>query len=52
MALKRKLIFSVVFIFVAHIACGQVLQVADKKEIGPLVSINMTRRILPLKQLI
>ena len=31
MALKRKLIFSVVFIFVVHIACGQVLQVADKK---------------------
>ena len=31
MALKQKFFFSVVFIFVAHIACGQILQVADKK---------------------
>ena len=31
MTVERKLIFSVVFIFVAHIACGQILQVADKK---------------------
>lgn len=32
MALKRKLIFSVVFIFVVYIAFGQILQVTDKRR--------------------
>lgn len=32
MALKRKLIFSVVFIFIVYIAFGQILQVTDKRR--------------------